>query len=376
MDPQLLDILWEVHRETGRKGPITIVSGYRSPQTNSMLRARSRGVAQYSQHTHGKAIDFYIPGADLAQMRAVGLRLQRGGVGFYPTSGAPFIHVDTGSVRHWPRMTRDQLVKVFPDGKTVHLPTDGNPMPGYALALAEIEARGNRPGAAAIAAAGGDDDDHHAPRATRTRIPPAATVASSGTYRPDTNAVPLPQQQTVLASLTPAVQPAAKQPAIKPRTIATLDAAPVPSTRPPDLGDVTASVRGEGDRALSYAAPAERDLAGFGPIPGMHTRISELPDRSRPPQSLGVTHGLAAAAYAPATLLSLRTIAFDEDLHEPDLYSLRSLVEPARAAIHAEFAAGSVDAPPTARFAGPAVVPLQIVAFDRGAGLVTRASTN
>ena len=62
-----------------------------------------------------------------------GLRLQRGGVGFYPTSGSPFVHLDTGSVRHWPRMTREQLVRVFPDGRTVHVPTDGQPLAGYAL---------------------------------------------------------------------------------------------------------------------------------------------------------------------------------------------------------------------------------------------------
>jgi uncharacterized protein YcbK (DUF882 family) len=121
MDPHLLDILWEVRREVGDPGPITIISGYRSPQTNSMLRARGRGVARYSQHMLGKAIDFYIPGADLAEMRAVGLRLQRGGVGFYPSSGSPFIHVDTGSVRYWPRMTRDQLARVFLGEKAADL---------------------------------------------------------------------------------------------------------------------------------------------------------------------------------------------------------------------------------------------------------------
>jgi hypothetical protein len=73
------------------------------------------------------------------------LRLARGGVGFYPTSGSPFVHMDTGSVRMWPRMTREQLVRVFPDGKTVQIPSDGKPLQGYALALAEIRQRGNNP---------------------------------------------------------------------------------------------------------------------------------------------------------------------------------------------------------------------------------------
>ena len=83
-----------------------------------------------------------FPDVPLEQIRFAGLRLQRGGVGFYPTSGSPFVHLDTGSVRHWPRMTHDQLARVFPDGRTVHVPTDGNPLKGYELARADIEKRG------------------------------------------------------------------------------------------------------------------------------------------------------------------------------------------------------------------------------------------
>ena len=89
MDPHLIDLLWEVHREVGAKEAIWIICGYRSPETNSMLRRRSSGVAEFSQHTLGKAIDFYIPGVPLERLREVGLRAQRGGVGFYPTSGHP-----------------------------------------------------------------------------------------------------------------------------------------------------------------------------------------------------------------------------------------------------------------------------------------------
>ena len=106
---------------------------------------QSSGVARFSQHMLGRAMDFYIPGVPLEEVRAMGLRLARGGVGFYPTSGSPFVHMDTGSVRMWPRMSREQLVRVFPDGKTVQIPTDGRPLPGYALALAEIRQRGNNP---------------------------------------------------------------------------------------------------------------------------------------------------------------------------------------------------------------------------------------
>jgi uncharacterized protein YcbK (DUF882 family) len=141
MDRHLFDILWEVYRDVDGKKPIQIISSYRSPATNAMLRRRSSGVARFSQHMLGHAMDFFIPDVPLEQIRFAGLRLQRGGVGFYPTSGSPFVHLDTGSIRHWPRMTRDQLVRVFPDGRTVHLPTDGKPLAGYQLAMADIEKR-------------------------------------------------------------------------------------------------------------------------------------------------------------------------------------------------------------------------------------------
>jgi uncharacterized protein YcbK (DUF882 family) len=143
MDPRLIDVVWEAYRDLDAKGPIHVVCGYRSPATNAMLRRRSRGVAQFSQHMLGKAMDFFIPGANLEALREAGLRLQRGGVGFYPTSGSPFVHLDVGSVRMWPRMSHDQLARVFPDGRTVHVPSDGHPLKNYALALADIQKRGS-----------------------------------------------------------------------------------------------------------------------------------------------------------------------------------------------------------------------------------------
>ena len=153
IDPHLIDLIWEVQRETGSQEPVWVVCGYRSPETNAMLRRRSNGVARFSQHMLGHAMDFYIPGVPIEQLRVIGLRLQRGGVGFYPTSGSPFVHMDTGGVRHWPRMTREQLVRVFPDGRTVHIPSDGRPLPGYALALADIRKHGSSPSEMSIDAA-------------------------------------------------------------------------------------------------------------------------------------------------------------------------------------------------------------------------------
>jgi len=142
MDPRLFDTLWTVYREVGSDQPIHVVSAYRSPATNSMLRRRSRAVAKNSQHMLGKAMDFYLPDVSVEKIRAVGMRLQNGGVGYYPSAYTPFIHLDVGSVRAWPRMTRDQLVRLFPDGRTVHIPADGRPLPGYEEARAEVLARG------------------------------------------------------------------------------------------------------------------------------------------------------------------------------------------------------------------------------------------
>jgi uncharacterized protein YcbK (DUF882 family) len=141
MDPRLLDAVWEAYRAVGARDYIHVVSAYRSPATNSMLRKRSKGVANKSQHMLGKAMDFYIPGVSLRSLRDAGLRAQAGGVGYYPRSGSPFVHMDVGNVRHWPRMSRQELVAVFPNGKTLHVPSDGKPLPGFETALASYEAR-------------------------------------------------------------------------------------------------------------------------------------------------------------------------------------------------------------------------------------------
>src|SRR5918994_6384138 len=139
MDPRLFDILWELYREVGSREPIHVISAYRSPATNSMLRNRSRAVSEQSQHMSGKAMDIRLPDVDTGRLRAVAMQMQYGGVGYYPSSG--FVHVDTGSVRAWPRMPRDQLARLFPNGKTAHLPSNGPPLPGYEEARAEIRTR-------------------------------------------------------------------------------------------------------------------------------------------------------------------------------------------------------------------------------------------
>ena len=152
MDPHLFDIIWEVYRESGSSQPIDVLSGYRSPQTNAMLRRRSRQVAEHSQHMQGKAIDAHFLDVSTARIRDIAMRAQTGGVGFYPTGNTPWVHIDSGSVRYWPKMSRDALTRLFPDGKTVFIPADGQPMPRYEEARAEIEARG---GNVQVASGGG-----------------------------------------------------------------------------------------------------------------------------------------------------------------------------------------------------------------------------
>ncbi|MEO6013094.1 MAG: DUF882 domain-containing protein [Devosia sp.] len=139
MDPHLFDLLWEVYQDVGGNQPYNIVSSYREPKTNAMLRSKSSAVAENSQHMLGKAMDVYIPGVKLATLRATAMRHQVGGVGYYPTSGSPFVHMDTGSVRAWPRMTRAQLKTVFPDGRTLHLPVDGTPLSNTGRSYAQAE---------------------------------------------------------------------------------------------------------------------------------------------------------------------------------------------------------------------------------------------
>jgi uncharacterized protein YcbK (DUF882 family) len=236
MDPHLFDLLWEAYREVGATQPIDVICGYRSPDTNSMLRRRSNGVAQNSNHITGHAMDFFIPGVPLEKIRAIGLRLQRGGVGFYPTSGSPFVHLDTGTVRHWPRMTHDQLVKIFPDGRTVHIPSDGHPLPGYALALADVERRGGMPSEMSLDAA----REHGAITAdagASTGKPKRSIFArlfGGGKDTDEVNEDPAPKQ-----TRAPVAVASVHAPKAKPVTVEHI--VPLPTARPKDVAVASAT---------------------------------------------------------------------------------------------------------------------------------------
>jgi uncharacterized protein YcbK (DUF882 family) len=128
MDPELIDLLWEMHAELGSKEPIHIISGYRSRDTNNMLRRTVGGQASESRHILGKAADVHFPDVPLKNLRYSALIRERGGVGYYPTSALPFVHVDTDRVRAWPRLPRYELALLFPQGRTQHLPAEGGPI--------------------------------------------------------------------------------------------------------------------------------------------------------------------------------------------------------------------------------------------------------
>jgi uncharacterized protein YcbK (DUF882 family) len=99
IDVTLLDLLHDLRALVGSDAPFHVISGYRSPATNAMLRAHSEGVARHSLHLDAKAADVRLPGVALLDLRRAALSLQRGGVGYYP--GPEFVHVDTGRVRAW-----------------------------------------------------------------------------------------------------------------------------------------------------------------------------------------------------------------------------------------------------------------------------------
>lgn len=189
MDPELFDIISDIHKELGSKKPVHLISGHRSEKTNSKLRQTRGGQAKKSKHITGQAADIHFPDVPVKQMRNSALVRERGGVGYYPTSAIPFVHVDTGRVRHWPRLPRQELAILFPEGKSKHVPTDGKPLTknDFKIALAKLQQKGGE-----------------LPIAVQRRMDPV--VVASLTGAPTDVPLPTPREQKprlVLASLTP-----------------------------------------------------------------------------------------------------------------------------------------------------------------------------
>lgn len=99
IDPRLYDILSDLRLLTRASAPFQVISAYRSPRTNAMLRGHGGGVAKGSLHLEGRAIDIRLSDVDSATLRDAALELGRGGVGYY--AKPDFVHVDTGRVRRW-----------------------------------------------------------------------------------------------------------------------------------------------------------------------------------------------------------------------------------------------------------------------------------
>lgn len=408
MDPHLIDLVWEVQREAGGKKPIQIICGYRAPATNAMLRARSRGVAQFSQHMLGKAMDFYMPDVELKKIREIGLHLQRGGVGFYPTSGSPFVHLDTGNVRHWPKVSREYLARIFPDGKTVHVPIDGRPMPGYQLAMAEIKARGENVPSFAVASAGessamadsngvkkffakifgkkdesGDDEDSQITTVrARPNTEPVVTAsvdtAPKNSPRMKWNTGPGVKTAEVAAPL-PRPRPNAAIAALaanQPVQVASLnDRTPLPAAitggEPREglaLGYAADSIFSP--REISSALPSVAVIPAQAPLPAPRRASVPVPaaTASIPANKPAEVALYADAAHAPASLFDTRMMQDTGELHQQNPAIAMTLAAPTRTALRTQFTI-VLEQPALSRFAGPAVVALPTVYFGQAAML-------
>ena len=202
IDPRTIDLVWELHADLGSTRPVHIVSGYRSPKTNAFLKRIGRNVAKKSQHMVGKAIDIYFPDVPTERIRNSALVRQVGGVGFYPTSGPRgFVHVDSGKVRMWPRVSPTQMARIFRDyRKTVGARL--NPQDQIMMAASEQPDQGAMQAKLASLAGSYDEDEDVA----------AANSAESA--------------DTGVKTPTPRVKPAAQRP------VEVVEAYPVPLPRP------------------------------------------------------------------------------------------------------------------------------------------------
>ncbi|TIP92105.1 MAG: DUF882 domain-containing protein [Mesorhizobium sp.] len=302
MDPRLLDLVWEAYRQSGATDYIQVVCGYRSSSTNSMLRSRSRGVAKKSQHMLGKAMDFYIPGVPLKKLRDIGLRMQGGGVGYYPRSGSPFVHMDVGNVRHWPGISRQELARVFPNGKTLHVPSDGKPLPGYSQALASYKARkGAGAPAIELASAGGGSK-----RSGGLLAAFFGGGEDEADDSADVAAAPTPKSESVkpanvkLANAKPA--PAAKSSKLP--GIAIVSPQDAKRVEIPQIADAPALEPEEDTPETIIAALPARSvpLPGFAPRP--KTDVGAQPPESVPfgvADATATTEQAVATAQAPAS---------------------------------------------------------------------------
>nr|WP_245571215.1 DUF882 domain-containing protein [Neorhizobium alkalisoli] len=310
MDPRLFDLVWEVYRRSGASDYVHVVSAFRSPETNGMLRSRSRttGVAKNSQHMLGKAMDFYIPGVKLSTLRALAMQMQVGGVGYYPKSGSPFVHLDVGGVRAWPRMSRQELVQIFPKGNTVHLPADGKPLPGYEQALADYKKRVSSSSIQIASTAGGGIRGEESGRKRQPNLlaflfggggadeeednEESSTPAPATAQRPAPAAKPAPEEEPAAPVMVASAAPQPPQDNI---------AAPVPLSRPAFRSDAA-----PGGFATALYSPARN--------PAQEALAMQASAQANAPQQTGENFADLSAYNIPVpTLLGPRGLKGDAD---------------------------------------------------------------
>ena len=99
IDTDLLDLIHKLSLKLKTDGPFHILSGYRSPKTNSLIVKQFERTAKNRFHTKGQAVDIRLPGLRASKLRRAAFELREGGIGFYPRR--KFVHVDVGPVRYW-----------------------------------------------------------------------------------------------------------------------------------------------------------------------------------------------------------------------------------------------------------------------------------
>jgi hypothetical protein len=297
----------------------------------------------------GKAVDAHFIDVGPAAIRDVAMRMQEGGVGFYPIGNTPWIHIDSGTVRYWPRMSRSSLARLFPDGKTVFIPSDGQPMEGYAEAKAMIESRGGDVQTASSSgglfgwlfggARGGGADDEEESGAARVIAggrggPPMSIAAGRGG-----------SASAVVAETPPA---AASSPA-----------PPEPAPPPPAAAEAVASsgAAPESDPAAAPAQDSDEAVDAAAPLPPRKPAGLAALDAPLPPKRPAEFAIFSTATKDPPPNGDLIATLIDHDAL-PAAIS-RGVHGPPKAALAlVDQQTGSVDSAALARAATLALPPL------------------
>ncbi|WP_208454386.1 DUF882 domain-containing protein [Methyloligella sp. GL2] len=312
MDPELIDLIWTIYTRLGASEPIHLISGYRSKKTNDALRAKGGGQAKYSQHTLGKAADIHIPGVPVKRLRNMALIQEWGGVGYYPNSGIPFVHVDTGRVRMWPRIPHMELAALFPSGKTAYVPSDGRMISKRDYQVASASGKyatagqvlGSGASAVAIAAA----DMAPPPMPDRSPIHQVALASAGSGMLPKVFGASEPQPMALGQADAPVPAVAENQ-------------APATMPMPERKGFIVASAGGSPFSTAPAAPQAEPAVFRAGDAPSLppapasaasyqKTDVLALPaeDDEHPEESLSYIQ------YDVATLLTERSVGYDRTI--------------------------------------------------------------